>query len=136
AVRRAPTRPGHGRLPGALRYRVGPFPGFNLGAGVASGDVNGDGIADLIVGAGPGGGPRVAVFNGLDGSLMYDFFGYESSFRGGVYVSSADFNGDGHADIVLGTGLGGGPRVRVLSGVDLAPIRAVFVFESPSRGGA
>ncbi|MBX9583397.1 MAG: trypsin-like serine protease [Gemmataceae bacterium] len=123
------------RVSGTLRYQITPFPGFNGGVSVASGDVTGDGIADLVVGAGPSGGPRVAVFNGLDGSPIYDFFGYEASFRGGVNVSAADFNADGVADLVLGTGVGGGPRVRILSGRDLSPIRNVFVFNRDFRGG-
>jgi hypothetical protein len=123
------------RATGELRFQLTPFPGFAGGVSVASGDVTGDGIADLIVGAGPGGGPRVAVYNGLDGTPVYDFFGYESTFRGGVNVSAADFDGDGRADIVLGTGVGGGPRVRILSGRDLTPIRDVFVFNRDFRGG-
>ncbi|MBX9623380.1 MAG: FG-GAP-like repeat-containing protein [Gemmataceae bacterium] len=123
------------RLGGAQRFEVIPFPGFAGGVSVATGDVTGDGIADLLVGAGPGGGPRVAVFNGLDASRVYDFFGYEDSFRGGVNVSAGDFNGDGVGDIVLGTGVGGGPRVRVLSGRDLSPIRDVFAYNRDFRGG-
>jgi hypothetical protein len=124
------------RITKQLRYQVVPFGDFNLGATVASGDFNGDGIADLVVGAGAGGGPRVAVFNGLDGSLMADFFAYEDTFRGGVNVSAADFDGDGRADVVLGTGVTGGPRVRIFSGVDFAtPLLDVLVYEPSFRGG-
>jgi hypothetical protein len=125
----------HDRLSNMLRYQITPFDGFNQGVTVASGDVNGDGIADLIVGAGPGGGPRVSVYDGFDGSLMENFFAYDPSFTGGVNVSTADFNHDGFSDIVLGTGPGGGPRVRVLSGADLSVIRDVFVYPADFRGG-
>jgi len=34
-------------------------------------------------------------------------------------VTSADFNGDGYADIAYSTGNTGGPRVRVVSGAEL-----------------
>ncbi|HEX4613597.1 MAG TPA: VCBS repeat-containing protein, partial [Urbifossiella sp.] len=123
------------RTTGALRFAVTPFPDYNGGVKVASGDVNGDGVADLVVGAGPGGGPRVAVYDGLTGSLIYDFFAYEPSFRGGVTVAVGDINQDGFGDIIVGTGVGGGPRVRAFSGKDLSPILDEFVYESTFRGG-
>ena len=39
-------------------------PDLSNGTYVAVGDINGDNFGDLIVGAGPGGGPRVTIFNG------------------------------------------------------------------------
>jgi ELWxxDGT repeat protein len=108
---------------------------FRGGVQVAVGDVTGDGTPDLIIGSGVGGGPRVRVLDGKTGEAVYDFFAYESTFRGGVQVSAADVDGDGRADILAGSGFGGGPRVRVISGKDLSEISNFFAYESSFRGG-
>ena len=99
---------------------------FRGGARVAAGDLNGDGKVDLVVSAGAGGGPRVALFDGrslLPGNapkkLVADFFAYEASLRNGATVSVGDVNGDGKADLVTGAGPGGAPRVTVFSGSDI-----------------
>jgi len=80
------------------------FDGFSGGVRVASGDIDGDGRADIITSTGEGAGGQVRAFSGLDGSLLRSFFAYEGAFQGGVYVASGDVNGDGFADIVTGTG--------------------------------
>jgi hypothetical protein len=100
-------------------------PAFRGGSRVALGDVNHDGAADLIVGAGIGGGPRVAVYDGAAlaagtvRSLVPDFFALDPSLRSGVFVTTADFDGDGYADVLYSTGITGGPRARVVSGAVL-----------------
>jgi hypothetical protein len=53
---------------------------------VAAGDVNGDGRADIITGAGPGGGPHVRVFDGATLAELDSFFAYNPLFGGGVFV--------------------------------------------------
>src|SRR5262249_55478214 len=93
---------------------------------VAVGGACGDGRADVITVAGPGGGPHVRVFDGETGTEEQSFFAYESSQRGGVTVAAADVNGDGRTDIVTGAGFGGGPRVRVLDGMNDQPIYDFF----------
>src|SRR5207244_8668400 len=85
--------------------------GFTGGVNVTAGDVNHDGNADIITGAGPGGGPHVKVFSGADMSLLASFFAYDAGFTGGVNVAAGDLNADLHADIITGAGPGGGPHV-------------------------
>lgn len=89
---------------------------FRGGVRTAVGDVNGDGVNDLVTGPGPGGGPLVEVFNGVDGSLLIAFDAYDQAFQGGVNVAVADVNGDGFADVIVGAGQGGGPLVKIFSG--------------------
>jgi hypothetical protein len=110
---------------------------FRGGVHAALGDVNGDGVKDVIIGPGTGGGPRIRLINGANGATLRDFFVYETSFTGGVYVSSGDVNGDGRDDIITGTGNGGGPRVRVLDGATLGAntLKDYFAYESNFRGG-
>ena len=109
---------------------------FTGGVRVAQGDVNGDGVDDIVTATGIGGGPRIRVFSGADNSVvLFDFFAYESTFRGGVFVAVADVNGDGKADLITGTESGGGPRVRVFSGSDLSVLHDFFAFDPNLRTG-
>ena len=107
---------------------------FRGGLYVAIGDVNGDGIGDIVLGTGDGGGPRVQAFT-MFGQNLLNFFAYEDSFRGGVLVSLADFNGDGRFEIITGTGVGGGPRVRVFDSLSLQELFGFFAYDDSIRNG-
>ena len=121
---------------------------FRGGLRVAVGDINRDGVPDLIVTAGAGGGPRIAVYDGhtvLGGDpsrLGGDFFGFAPELRDGFFISAGDVDGDGYADIVLGAGQSGGPRVAVYSGKDFVTgngpriTSTFFVGDPNSRTGA
>jgi len=121
---------------GQVRFTLTPYESsFTGGVQVATGDVNGDGVDDVITGTGVGGGPVVKVYDGATGQLIESFAAYEDSFRGGVQVAAGDVNGDGIADIVTGTGAGGGPRVRAFDGRTQAVLADFFAYESTFRGG-
>jgi uncharacterized repeat protein (TIGR01451 family) len=110
-------------------------PTFRGGVRVAVGDVNGDGVPDVITGPGPGGGPHVKVFSGTDGSLLTQFFAFDAAFTGGVFVAAGDVDGDGRADVIVGAGPGGGPHVKVFSGADGAILNSFFAYAATFRGG-
>src|SRR5262249_36141994 len=86
-----------------------PFPGYTGGLNVAVGDVNGDGVNDLVVGTVTNDG-HVKVFDGRNGALMYSFFVYpdprnpnKDGYAGGLQVACADIDNDGFGDIIVGT---------------------------------
>jgi hypothetical protein len=93
----------------------------------AADDVNGDSRADIITGAGAGGGPHVRVFSGADRSELSGFFAYESNSVRGVRVAATDATGDGLAEIVTAQGPGAPPQVRVFRA---APPAEVYRFEA------
>jgi hypothetical protein len=102
---------------------------------VAAGDVTGDGVADIITGAGSGGGPHVEVFNGQTLALYQSFFAYSVTFTGGVSVAAGDINGDGLADVITGAGASGGPHVEVFSGADNSLLKSFLAFNANFTGG-
>jgi hypothetical protein len=101
---------------------------FLGGVRVAQGDFNRDGIADIVAGAGLGGGPHVKVFDGATGAEIRSFFAFAPEFTGGVYVASADLTDDGVADIVVGAGLDGGPHVKLIDGATGDTVLSFFAY--------
>ncbi|MGL4424462.1 MAG: hypothetical protein ACRCZF_27660, partial [Gemmataceae bacterium] len=108
---------------------------FTGGVQVSAGDVDNDGFADIILGTGIGGGPRVQAMSGKTGETLVNFFAYESTFRNGVQVSTGDVDGDGVLDVVTGSGVGGGPRVRAFSARSATPIIDFFAYDDTFRTG-
>ncbi len=123
--------------PGVSAFPAGGFyayaANFTGGVRVAVADVNGDGRDDIITGAGAGGGPHVRVFSGTTGQVLDSFYAYAPNFTGGVYVAGGDYNGDGKADIITGSGAGG-PHIRVFSGANLSVLASFYAFGAD--GGA
>lgn len=115
--------------------------GANIQVRIAFGDINGDGVADLITAAGPGGPSVIFVFDGKTGAQLASFaaittgqsadfigqsvqFGTNSSGTNltvGYFVGAGDVNADGFADVIIGfDGSTSGPLVNVYSGKVIA----------------
>ena len=108
--------------------------GFTGGVFVAGGDVNGDGFADIITGAGETGGSHVKVFDGQTGAEIRSFFAYGPGFTGGVRVAAADFDRDGLDEIVTAAGFTGAPHVKVFSPLGIET-RSFFAYATNFTGG-
>jgi hypothetical protein len=126
--------------PGFFAYN----PAFTGGVTVAVADLDGDGVAEIVTGAGPGGGPHVRLFkvNPATGEavpLGPGFFAYDAGFHGGVRVAVRDVDGDGRPEIITAPGPGGGPHVRVFkvnpATGDIFPLGPGFFAYSPAFGG-
>jgi len=95
--------------------------GWHLGWSVAgAGDVNADGVPDVIAGApyadlGAGFAGRAFVYSGSDGTILHSLTGVDPNHRFGYSVSGiGDLNADGHDDVVVSGCLGGGSSGRVV----------------------
>jgi hypothetical protein len=95
-----------------------------------AGDVNGDGVPDIVSGA-PGVGKAVGhayVYSGATGRTLMRLDGHHPGDQFGAAVSSAgDVNGDGHADLLIGAPGSGSAagRAYVISGRTSRVIRVL-----------
>jgi hypothetical protein len=92
---------------------------FTGGATIAIGDLNGDGLNEIVTAPGRGGGPHVRIFR-TDGVLWGGgFFAFDANESSGARVAMGDVNGDGRDEIVVGSGPGTVPRIRVYDGAQV-----------------
>lgn len=108
---------------------------FQGGVRVAVGDIDGDGVNEIVTTPGPGYEAHVKIFH-VDGSLVgiKDFLAYDR-FTGGVHLTVGDTDNDGQAEIITAPGPGGGPDVRVWNGKDGTRKKQFFAFDQSMTDG-
>lgn len=122
---------------GKLKYS--PFEAFNRnfygGVDIALGDLDLDDKAEIIAGAGKGGGSQIKIFDFL-GKEKSNFVAFSKNFHGGVSLAAGDIDRDGVLEIIVGAGQGGESLIRIfeanseLKNIQYSPFASYF------RGGA
>ncbi len=86
---------------GSLLRTIAPFEStFRGGVNLAVGDINGDGIAEIIAAKGAGSTPQVKVFD-AKGVFHSSFMAFDVSSPAGVRVAAADLDGDGVQELIV-----------------------------------
>jgi hypothetical protein len=120
---------------GALLRTIAPLGTFTGGVRVAAADLTGDGLAEVITAPGRGIAPLVKAFNAKTGANLWSFTAGAASYRGGLHVAAGDLTGDGVAEVMIGTGVGGTSAVRIYRTSDRQLLSQFTAFEDTVTGG-
>ena len=83
-----------------------------LAGSLATGDINGDGSEELVLGAAAGTEPQIGIYS-PSGKLLKKFFAFDQKFRGGVNVALGDLNNDDKLEIVAAAASQAAALVRI-----------------------
>lgn len=115
--------------------------GFKGGIQVATGDLNGDAVPDIVVAPGAGRYSLVMAFDGLTGQLLTKFFAFPAPYNKGVDIAVGNVhepgNGDNKRNEIIVSTLNDGMQVKVFGATAQDPMDFQPVLEySPYAGNA
>jgi hypothetical protein len=122
---------------GTVQFFTAFDPAFRGGVSVATGDTNGDGVADIIVGAGAGGGGHVKVFDGRTLAVIRDLRPFGGTHSGATYIAAGVIGvEDATPDIIVSSSSrpSGGPHIRVFDGATGWAMYAIDAFPGFNGG--
>lgn len=109
-------------------------PSYAGGFRVATGDINGDGVADIAYTTSTG--SFVRLMDGRSGASLGGFTAYATNYTRPVNLAIADINGDGRGDIITAPGGAGlAANVRAFSGLNYGLIFNKTVLSAGFKGG-
>lgn len=89
---------------------------FKGGVSLTVGDLEGDGIHEIITAPLSASSPQIKIFgfrSGVFKPVILGLMAYSSGFKGGVTLASGDINGDDKDEIITGVASAGNPQVRI-----------------------
>ena len=109
---------------------------FKGGLNIAVGDLDGNGVAEIVTGLAAGKIPEVRIFK-ADGVLRRQFLAYPKTFRGGVKVAVGKIRNPASGirlEIVTAPEKGGGPHIKFFNSRGILTSHW-FAYNSNFRGG-
>jgi hypothetical protein len=110
-------------------------PRFLGGVNVTTGDVDANGVADIILAADAGATPHVVVISGGTWEVMASFYAFDKSFKGGLRLATADADGDGVLDIITSTASGPISHVVAFGNLGQSVISSFYAFPEAVKNG-
>ena len=121
---------------GSLRLTMSPYgPGYKGSIRVAQGDVNGDGVADLITAPGPGAPPHVMAFDGVTLGQITSYYAFAPQYLGGVNLATGDLDCDGRDEVIAAAGPGAPPNVVLFQGATGLTLYSFYAYAPQYLGG-
>ena len=117
---------------GVEEHSFKPFPSGAIR--VATGDVTGNGVEEIIVGSGRKTAAEVRVYTGA-GELLWSMLPFNDMPFSGVDVATADTDADGVKEVIAGTGDGTTARVAVIAADGSQVLKRFKPFGKRYTGG-
>jgi hypothetical protein len=113
-----------------------PFgPSYSGGFTVAKGDINSDGVADLLYS--PRSGGQIQIYDGVNFNPMGTVYPFGIGLNSSLSIAVGDINGDGYGDVISApSGIGFAPHVVAISGRDLTTtLFSQYAYAPQFHGG-
>jgi hypothetical protein len=88
----------------------------------------------IVVGSGTGVEPKVGIYT-WDYQFLNNWLAFESSFRGGVNVTTGDLDGNGIDEVVVGAGPGKAPLIRTFDKNGAVVYKEFQAYSTLSKSG-